>query len=480
MNAEINWSRFRPDEDLSNLAKSLVREIACRFLEQGLGTPHQEKRIELGKDRRVLDDLVQMGLIRNVAQKYYPTFRALSFVPPNVRDRCTTAIEGVLHSLKYLYGSRSFEKQTLRDIQAAADATSRPMTYDSVRAGAQFLRDFPMYSSYLDGSVDEPVSSIQLVENILDFENLPQALEDEMERQLPRRASTTDTTQQRSVDASKRVFVVHGRDERLRAGIFTFLRALHLEPLEWTEAIQLTGKASPYVGEILDAVFRHAQAVVVLLTPDDEAKLRPELLKPNDPAEERKLMGQARPNVLFEAGMSFASHADRTVLVQLGSIRPFSDVAGRHVVVMEGSVAKRHELAVKLKTAGCSVSLDGQDWQTHGDLTPLRADSSSPSTEAQPTSSVNSESGRETSTVRRVIVAPVSRATSHAEYTLVKLDDYGVLIRLSNGVNVRVPKGDYREIWDDDLDKLKLVLTRKYFQGYFTGYEHAEEFFLPR
>jgi hypothetical protein len=62
-----------------------------------------------------------------------------------------------------------------------------------------------------------------------------------------------------------KVFVVHGRDDRLRQDLFDFLRALGLTPIEWAEAIKLTGKGSPYIGEILDSVFGHAQAIVVLL-----------------------------------------------------------------------------------------------------------------------------------------------------------------------------------------------------------------------
>ena len=68
-----------------------------------------------------------------------------------------------------------------------------------------------------------------------------------------------------------RVFVVHGRDERLRNGVFDFLRSIRLVPIEWSEAIRLTAKATPYVGEILEIAFHHAQAVVVLLSPDDLA-----------------------------------------------------------------------------------------------------------------------------------------------------------------------------------------------------------------
>lgn len=80
----------------------------------------------------------------------------------------------------------------------------------------------------------------------------------------------------------------------------------------------------------------------------------------------------------------------------------------------------------------------------------------------------------------RVIVAPISRSTSDSEYSLEKMDEFGALIRLPNGVKVRVPKGDYIESRDDFRNLPKLILTRKYFQGYFPGHEHAKEYFLPR
>ncbi len=52
--------------------------------------------------------------------------------------------------------------------------------------------------------------------------------------------------------SSKKVFVVHGRNDKLRESMFNFLVALGLKPVEWSQAIQATQKASPYIGEILD------------------------------------------------------------------------------------------------------------------------------------------------------------------------------------------------------------------------------------
>lgn len=52
---------------------------------------------------------------------------------------------------------------------------------------------------------------------------------------------------------TRKVFVVHGRNEPARKGLFDFLRSIGLDPIEWSEAIRLTGKGSPHIGEVLDA-----------------------------------------------------------------------------------------------------------------------------------------------------------------------------------------------------------------------------------
>jgi predicted nucleotide-binding protein len=183
----------------------------------------------------------------------------------------------------------------------------------------------------------------------------------------PSPASKASTTSDRS-----NVFVVHGRDSRLRDGMFTFLRSIRLDPIEWAEAVMMTGKSSPYIGEILETTFSKAQAIVVLLSGDDEARLRDEFRGANEAAYETNLTPQARPNVLFEAGMAMAYGPDRTVLVEFGNLCPFSDVAGRHSVKMDGSSKKRQELAQRLERAGCLVKMTGTDWHTAGDLTPPR------------------------------------------------------------------------------------------------------------
>jgi hypothetical protein len=54
--------------------------------------------------------------------------------------------------------------------------------------------------------------------------------------------------------------------------------------------------------------------------------------------------------------------------VQIGDVRPISDVAGRHVVHLDNSAQRRRELATKLANAGCDVDVSGIDWLSEGDF----------------------------------------------------------------------------------------------------------------
>ena len=179
------------------------------------------------------------------------------------------------------------------------------------------------------------------------------------------KAETTDLSME--IDA-RRVFVVHGRDRANRDAMFAFLRSINLSPIEWSEARRATGRPMPYIGDILDKAFSMARAVVVLLTPDDEARLRQIFQSQSEPAHETELTGQARPNVLFEAGMAMGRSPERTILVEYGKLRPFTDVAGLHVVRFDGESTTRQELSQRLQDAGCEVDLEGSDWHTAGEF----------------------------------------------------------------------------------------------------------------
>jgi predicted nucleotide-binding protein len=165
------------------------------------------------------------------------------------------------------------------------------------------------------------------------------------------------------------VFLVAGRDNAIVSAVMTFLRSMQIGVLEWEQAVQRTGRPNPYVGDVVETGMSIAGATLVLLTPDDITQLREDLLLEDDSAEERTPRGQARPNVFYEAGFADSLGRDRTIIVEAGPVKPFSDIAGRHLVRLDGSAGSRNALAGRLKAAGLTPDLSGRDWLTAGDIT---------------------------------------------------------------------------------------------------------------
>ena len=181
--------------------------------------------------------------------------------------------------------------------------------------------------------------------------------------ELPRQAPA-----EAYADDRRKIMVVHGRDRRLRVAMFDFLRSVDLRPLEWAELVGSVNVGAPYIGEVLDTAFEQAQAVVVLFTPDDAARLRADLIPPDDPDDEATEKGQPRPNGFLEAGMAVGRFPTRTVFAEVGTMRPASDLAGRHAVRLDNGPECRTDLAQRLESAGCLVNSDGTDWLSAGDF----------------------------------------------------------------------------------------------------------------
>jgi predicted nucleotide-binding protein len=159
--------------------------------------------------------------------------------------------------------------------------------------------------------------------------------------------------------ASKNVFVVYGRNKHVKQEMFAFLKMLSLSPIPWEEAVLFTNRSASYIGEALDGLLHRAQAVVVLLTGDDEAQLRSEFSINNDSEDDRVLSPQPRPNVLFEAGMvlSHSRLAPRTILVEVGKMRICHALEGRHRIKLSNKLADRWALVRSLQAAGCAVEI---------------------------------------------------------------------------------------------------------------------------
>ena len=130
-------------------------------------------------------------------------------------------------------------------------------------------------------------------------------------------AERAEEAMENSNDVDPRnVMVVYGRDEALRTSMFDFLRSLGLNPIEWEQAVNATGSASPHTLDVVVKAFEMVRGVVVLMAGDDMAKLRPDLVSDGD-TDENELLPQPRANMLFEAGIALALHRDRTVSVSI-------------------------------------------------------------------------------------------------------------------------------------------------------------------
>jgi len=155
----------------------------------------------------------------------------------------------------------------------------------------------------------------------------------------------------------KGVLVVYGHDSKANGALYDWLRAIGLQPLEWSQLISGSGTASPYIGQVLDKAFEQAQAVIVFFTPDEWVVAASTL------HDEKTWRLQARSNVLIEAGMALVAHPDRTILVVLGSQELPSDLAGRHYIRLNRNDAiPLYDLAERLRVAGCDTDTSGIDW----------------------------------------------------------------------------------------------------------------------
>lgn len=167
------------------------------------------------------------------------------------------------------------------------------------------------------------------------------------------------------VSAKHDVFVIYGRDDRLRRDLFSLLRVVGLNPMQFDEMAHFTGNTSSSTWEIIQAGFAHAQACVALFSPDEIVTLRPDLRGVDDSDAPQF---QPRANVLVEVGMALALFQKRTIIVKTGRMRDVSDLDGMQYVNLTGSSESRNKLLSKLRLAGCDVKTHGDDWLNVGNF----------------------------------------------------------------------------------------------------------------
>jgi predicted nucleotide-binding protein len=162
------------------------------------------------------------------------------------------------------------------------------------------------------------------------------------------------------------LFVVHGRDVQLNEDMFSFLRAIGLNPLEWSQAVKRVKGANPNVTDVVKTALQSVQGVIVMFSPDEEARLKAKFRSSKD---SKKLEGQARQNVIFEAGIALGAHHEKTLLVEVGDVRKISDIAGMHILHLSNTAGSRKELAQRLRDKlKFKVDLSGDSWLTVGNF----------------------------------------------------------------------------------------------------------------
>lgn len=182
---------------------------------------------------------------------------------------------------------------------------------------------------------------------------------------------------------ARNVFLVHGRDKKIKSAMTDLLRAFDLRVIDWEEAAAAAKSGSPSTLEIVHAGMRIAHGVVVLFTADDLGQCKESFLIDGDGSDERDLTGQARQNVMFEAGMAIGIDQKRTVLVHHGRVRWNSDLQSVNYVSIDDSHQSRLRLGQRLRTAGLTVHLENSNFNNAGDfsapaaISPHRSDPTS-------------------------------------------------------------------------------------------------------
>jgi hypothetical protein len=171
---------------------------------------------------------------------------------------------------------------------------------------------------------------------------------------------------------AERVLVLSAHRDRFQGALFELLRALRLDPVGWDEAVRRTGSADPFIGEVVDAAFGYAQAVVALLTRDDFLALNEAFWQTGAPDADGAALCQTTPGFLFAVGATLGAEPTRTIIVTPRAAtlsREPERAGGRRVVRLSGDVRDRSTFADILEWAQCAVDRTGDAWRTAGDFT---------------------------------------------------------------------------------------------------------------
>jgi hypothetical protein len=123
----------------------------------------------------------------------------------------------------------------------------------------------------------------------------------------------------KSKNQKPRIFIIHGHDTASIAQLKVAIFKIGGHPMSFDD---LPKEGSQTIIEILENHIPNFNAIIALLTPDDEGRKRGE----------ETLELRARQNVLIEAGYGIISQREKSLLIALGDVSIPSDFDGIHRV----------------------------------------------------------------------------------------------------------------------------------------------------
>lgn len=162
-------------------------------------------------------------------------------------------------------------------------------------------------------------------------------------------ASSGDGAPRARSKTSRRIFIVHGRDEQMKAVVARFVDHCGLDPVILHEQAD---KGRTIIEKFEEASDDVAFAIV-LLSPDDVGALK------SEGGDEPQLQGRARQNVILELGFFVGVLGrSRVMALKKGDLELPSDYAGVIYTPFDAADGWKLQLARELKAAGLEVDMN--------------------------------------------------------------------------------------------------------------------------
>ena len=161
--------------------------------------------------------------------------------------------------------------------------------------------------------------------------------------------------------------MIAGSNTQALAAMLELLRAMGVKAIGWSDAVE-AAKPESTTAAVVDAGTSATDATIVMFTGDDEVRLRREFRHGGASSGDATFRVQARPNVLFEAGMAYMKAPHNTLFVVCGQQKIHDEVAGGNRIDIHDDPNWRQVLATRLRDSGVNVGDDSKAWRTAGDF----------------------------------------------------------------------------------------------------------------